>query len=910
MFVAIDDKETLTYIEHAILGRDYFCPLCRDKVSIKRGEERQHCFSHFPGRACSDSWDREYDISEWHREWQQCFPICNQEVVVQLGEIKHRADVLTGKTVIEFQHSALSTDSFNKRNSFYQDLGYKVVWLFDLNEEFKDGSLKKNQEKENCYIWNNPKRTFNKYDLSVGQIELFFQLENEGENCIVKIKEASSDGFKEFFVSDYFDKETFLNYFNCTNGICPEPYREDIKVNEKYLGFKDKYSVELDEQQERAAQSIEGANLILAVPGSGKTTTLIARIGYMVNCLGINGDEILALTYTKKAAAEMEERFHQKYGENAKAHFMTINSLASWIMGLKYSFRPEVIDNNERNKIIRNIYLDVFKKLDYPTENDIKVAGTSITYIKNMMLNPDEQKKLVIWYLEADKIYNKYEEKIKESGKIDFDDQLVKAYEILKKDQDILEFVQGKFKYICVDEAQDTSKIQYEIMKLLVEKNHNIFMVGDEDQSIYRFRAAYPQALLNFKTEFPNPFILKLETNYRSKREIVDLASEFIAKNANRYPKRMISVKGSGGRWDVIDVDNREEQYRRIEDIAKKTNKKTAILYRDNVCAIPLIDRFIKLGISFQLKKMEDVLFFHEHVVNDVRAFLKLSINENDNFSFREIYYKCKIYINKKDANGIFGKMYYEKKNVYQAMKEWLTYNSRNEGQKAIDFEQKIKPLATMKPADALNHIFNNGYGDYLQEKANGLRDFEILLALAREDETIQDFFNHLDRLEKQIVNLDSNNSIVILSTVHSSKGLEYDSVILLDVYDGIFPSGTSDPKTEDEFDQLQEERRLFYVAMTRAKDELTFYRIANKPSSFLLELSPVWGVPLVKLLKENSHDFVAKQISTEKTYIFRNINYPLYDVNEIDIYSGEIKIDTTIVFDEKMLRINDWKKI
>ena len=909
MFVAIDDKETLTYIEHAVLGRDYFCPLCRDKVSIKRGEERQHCFSHFPGRACSDSWDREYDISEWHREWQKCFPICNQEVVVQLGEIKHRADVLTGKTVVEFQHSALSTDSFNKRNSFYRDLGYKVVWLFDLIEEYQNRFIKKSIEKDNCFVWDNPKRTFNKYDLNIGQTELFFQFKDNGENCIVKIKEASIDGFKEFFISDYYDKEAFLNYFNCTDGICPEPYREDIKVNEKYLEFKDKYKVELDGQQERAAQSIEGANLILAVPGSGKTTTLIARIGYMVNCLGIDGDGILALTYTKKAAEEMEERFHQKYGVNAKAHFMTINSLASWIMGLKHSFRLEVIENNDRNKLLRSIYKDFFK-FEYPTENDIKVAGTSITYIKNMMLSPEEQKELVIWYLEAYKVYNKYEEKLQEYGKIDFDDQLVNAYEILKSDKDILEFVQQKYKYICVDEAQDTSKIQYEIMKLLVEKNHNIFMVGDEDQSIYRFRAAYPQALLNFKTEFPNPFILKLETNYRSKREIVDLASEFIAKNANRYPKRMISDKGPGGRWDVIDVENREEQYRRIEAIARNTNKKTAILYRDNVCAIPLIDRFFKLGISFQLKKMEDVLFFHEHVANDIRAFFKLSLNENDNFSFRDIYYKCQLYINKKDANGIFGKMYYEKKNVYQAMKEWLTYNSRNEGQKAVDFEKKIKPLATMRPADALNHIFNNGYGDYLREKGNGLRDFEILLSLAREDDSIQGFFEHLDRLEKKIINLEANNSNVILSTVHSSKGLEYDSVILLDVYDGIFPSGTPDPKNEDEFDQLQEERRLFYVAMTRAKDNLTFYRIADKPSSFLLELSPIWGVPLVKLLKENSHDFVAKHIISSKTYIFRNISFPLFDVNEIDVETGEIFSSVPVLIDDRLLRSPEWRKI
>lgn len=312
MFVAYDKENVPTFIDHAVPGEDYFCPVCKAKMSARRGEFRQHYFAHYPGEACTDSWDRQYEMSEWHRNWQALFPVKNQEVVVQLGDVKHRADVLIGKTVIEFQHSPMSADTFNDRNSFYHNLGYKVVWVFDFIEEFNNGQITKDDNGD-CH-WINPKVTFNKRNIQEGQVDLFFQFNDmDNQSCLVKVLENEENRFDNFAVGAYLSKQDFLDIFLC-NGLYPLPFSALEVENSDYVEFKQKYNVVLDKQQEKAVQTIEGANLILAVPGSGKTTVLITRIAYMVKCRHIDGRSILALTYSKNAVADMNDRYIKKFG--------------------------------------------------------------------------------------------------------------------------------------------------------------------------------------------------------------------------------------------------------------------------------------------------------------------------------------------------------------------------------------------------------------------------------------------------------------------------------------------------------------------------------------------------------------------------------------------------------------------
>lgn len=915
MYIAIDKNNQLCSIDNAVPGRDYYCPVCEHKLSARRGEIRQHCFSHMPSEACSDSWDKEYDMSEWHREWQAGFPLCNQEVVVQLGDIRHRADILTGITVIEFQHSPLSTESFNKRNTFYHDLGYKVVWLFDLTEEYSNFKISfKEKDDKTVFTWSHPRNTFRNYDLSNSNIELFFQITNSDDKCIIKVLPSSNIGFSSFFGSKWLSKHDFLDYFQINNSSYPPPHRKDIKLNTEYLSFKNQYNIWLDPQQERAVEAIDGSVLLLAVPGSGKTTTLVARIGYMVNCKGVDPGKILAITYTTNSAEDMKSRYTAKFGDNKSVSFRTINSLANNIL-TKFSGKKTIAENRVVHNILRNIFKEFFP-YDYPTEGDIKNAATTISYIKNMMLTSEEAIKILIWDKPANEVLTKYQDELSKKYLIDFDDQLVLAYKTLTENSNALKTIQEQFQYICVDEAQDTSKLQYEMIKLIAMNSKNVFIVGDEDQSIYRFRAAYPKGLLNFKNEFPNPFILQLETNYRSTEEIIEIASPFIARNRDRYPKKMNGLKRHGKKSECIMVSDRFSQYDDILEKARNVTSKTAFLYRDNICGLPIADSFLKEGLNFQIRKTEDISFFHDHVVNDVRAFLRLSLNPKDTDAFKQIYSKCGLYIKQKELTGICGKVFHEKKTIFQAVTKWFSYGYRKEGYKGDDLKSIIEPLSNMSPSDAIRSLRDGEYGKYLSEKHTGYGQLEILVALSKDDKTIQDFFMHLENLEKQLHNKKAENNSeanIILSTVHSSKGLEYDTVYIIDVFDGMFPMiAPEDVSPNERYETDQEERRLFYVAMTRAKNNLNFYRICNESSQYMDELFPVKGHTLGFIITTNRSKelIVQNKLSSKTYYLLTTSSGSILKMTEIDLDTGEL-FDTMNPYDIcKLMNSPIWEHI
>ncbi|MGN0612296.1 MAG: ATP-dependent helicase [Porcipelethomonas sp.] len=600
--------------------------------------------------------------------------------------------------------------------------------------------------------------------------------------------------------------------------------------------FISKYNIILNDQQQTAVQAVDGANLLIAVPGSGKTTVLVARLGYMILCRNIPPEKILAMTYTTSAAADMKKRFISAFGRELgeRIGFRTINSVCYEIIRYysRYTGRPafEMIDHKTRTDILRRIYMEITH--EYPTDSDIQGAESVITYIKNMMLTDDGIKHLKSDVPDICRFYKSYDASLKSISKMDYDDQMRYAFPILLKNPPVLKHFQDKFRYICVDEAQDTSKLQHTIIRLLGFSSNNVFMVGDEDQSIYGFRAAYPKALMSFKEDYRNASVMFMEKNYRSTEEIVTAASKFIEKNISRYKKKLTATQGHGDPVCRIPITDRNFQYTLLLDKLRSPGGQTAVLYRDNDCALPLIDLFIRNNIPYRVSKL-NMNFFSHKTAQDVKAFISLAFDHCDIQAFMQIYYKCGFGFSKKAAQTACDKSREKGIAVTKALKRILRDDMRLYSS-ACDFEKFIHSIKKFKPYDALEFI-EKKYGRYLKKNNIGSFRFEILKMLAARETSLRSFMERLDSLPELITgnNTDDSNA-VILSTIHSAKGLEYDTVYLMDVYDGILPSVSKPMDTKDEdFAVYEEERRLFYVAMTRARKKLFILCPESKKCSF-----------------------------------------------------------------------------
>ena len=841
MIVAIDKDFNRIHIEDAVAKQECYCPYCGERLFQKKGEIRRHHFSHMPKSVCKDTWADSYDMSDWHYDWQNSVPKDNQEVLLALGEIKHRADVLIGRTVTEFQRSNMSSKVFSDRNNFYFNLGYKVIWVFDFQEQYASGRLWCEDDKK-TFHWTKPRNTFNLYEILTGQVELFFQIASEEENCLVKIGNISPSGFEEFTVSGWFSKAQFLEYLGIRDGKCAAPDREDLSENEEYRQFCQQYGISLNKQQERAVQAVEGANLLLAVPGSGKTTVLVARLGYMILCKNINPDRILAMTFSKQAAKDMRKRFCKVFGEQLgqRVEFHTIHSVANQIVG-RYAFLarktpPKLLEDNKA------LIIDILKEhlKEYPSDNDIAEAQAAITYIKNMSLSAEEIPEQNFAIDEMEKVYAKYQQVFAAQRLMDFDDQVLYAVRLLKALPQLLAEYHQRYSYICIDEAQDTSKAQHELLRLLVGNRSNIFMVGDEDQSIYRFRGAFPQALIDFKETYANPYILWMETNYRSTPEIVNVAARFIAKNQNRYPKNMVAHRPSGDAVQRIDVASRKKQYAAILEIAKKNPADTAVIYRDNDSAIPLIDLLSKNGLPYRCPKKE-FRFFTNKIVLDVVAFMRLQQNPRDVESFKRICYKSDFYLDKRTVEFACNTVSRRRITFLEALKDQAKRFDKIEWA-VKNFEDYVQKTADLGALEFLRYLDANGYGTYMENNHLDHNKFELLLSLADQNPSVPDFLARLNQLQELTAdNVKDAKTGIILTTAHSSKGLEYDTVYLMDVYDGQFPGSNAIEVLgrKHNMDLIQEERRLFYVAMTRAKNHLNVFAIKGRTTSFVDEILP-----------------------------------------------------------------------
>ncbi len=662
--------------------------------------------------------------------------------------------------------------------------------------------------------------------------------------------------------------------------------------------FERKFPQKLNEQQKEAVQSVEGPVLLLAVPGSGKTTVLVTRLGYMIYAKGIAPEKILTVTYTVAATEDMAARFASLFGTDMadRLTFKTINGICAGIIhtyGRKTGRTPFALLNDE--KVIADTLAKIYQKTErtYATESDLQTVRTLITYIKNSMLTEEEIRELdKTADMKISAIYKEYNTWLRGQKLMDYDDQMVYAYTMLQRFPELLSLYQDKFPYLCVDEAQDTSKIQHAIIALLASKTENLFMVGDEDQSIYGFRAAYPEALLSFEKNHPGAKVLLMEENFRSGAGIVKAADTFIQKNTLRHKKHMRATKDGEEVVKEIAVKTRDDQYRYLAAVAEncaaaqadrvtgnvtaggmsdnvtegragdvtgnvtadradsmtRASHTVAVLYRDHECALPLIDLLERKEIPYRMRNAE-ISFFTHRTVLDVLNIMKLAMHPKDAETFLQVYYKINTYIRKEDALQIARISETQDISVWNAA---VRYHGLSDYTMSSvqNTRMHMQQLLTERGDKAVKRIlYYMGYQEYLERCGLKADKIEILQILGSREDSMAGLLQRLRELQDILMQKETDyNCHFILSTIHASKGLEYDTVYLMDVTDGILPAQmlkNPEKASREERETYEEERRLFYVGATRAKSELYVFT-TGKPHSFCKELlGKEWQITL-----------------------------------------------------------------
>ena len=646
--------------------------------------------------------------------------------------------------------------------------------------------------------------------------------------------------------------------------------------------FIRRFPIQLNQQQESAVQSVEGPVLLLAVPGSGKTTVLVTRLGYMIFCKDIAPERILTVTYTVAATKDMAARFARCFGAEMaeRLEFRTINGIcARVIQYCSWKSGRTAFSLLTDEKRIAAMLAGIYQRIEhsYPTESDLQNVRTLITFIKNRMLGEEE-----IRALEKDaeiqllRIYKAYNAELREHQLMDYDDQMVYAYTMLQRFPWLLEHFQQQYPYICVDEAQDTSKIQHAIIALLASRTENLFMVGDEDQSIYGFRAAYPDALLEFEQHHPGARVLLMEENFRSDASIVRAADRFIQKNTLRHEKHMQPARPKQREIREIPLANRKAQYSYLLKVAedctaayaadqkrraaaaggpqdpagataetasadtRRPRTQIAVLYRDHECALPLIDLLERNGVPYRMRNA-DIGFFTNRVVLDICNIIRLAENPLNTELFMQLYYKLGTYLRKQDAQSIADISQLEGLSVWDVALKHGGLNAYTKG-KVRAIQTHMRNMLKESAGRAVHRIVEYmGYREYMERSEIKDTKLDILRILADQEDSPSHLVDRLEELRQVLKEKPPERDCpFILSTIHASKGLEYDSVYLLDVIDGVLPAQI--PKNlkkaeKSEIEAYEEERRLFYVGITRAKSQLYVFTMKTQHSTFCDEI-------------------------------------------------------------------------
>ena len=632
----------------------------------------------------------------------------------------------------------------------------------------------------------------------------------------------------------------------------------------------------LNDIQKEAVYQTEGPVLILAGAGSGKTRVLTHRIAYLIEEKGVNPWNILAITFTNKAAGEMRERVDQLVGFGSESiwvstfHSACVRILRRFIDRLGYDTNFTIYDTDDQKSLMKEVcrYLQIDTKM-YKE----RALLSAISSAKNEMISPEEYR------LEAEgdfsrkkiaEVYAEYEKQLRANNALDFDDLLVKAVQLFQTQPDVLEYYQERFRYIMVDEYQDTNTVQFRLIQILSSKYRNLCVVGDDDQSIYKFRGANIKNILNFEEEFPDAVVIKLEQNYRSTSTILNAANAVIRNNHGRKDKTLWTENPEGEKLVCRQFDNAYDEADYIAGAIQKKVKEEgasynecAVLYRTNAQSRMFEERFVSTNIPY--KVIGGVNFYARREIKDLLAYLRTIENGRDDLAVRRIINVPKRGIGLTSINRVQEYAIQKEIGFYEALRAAdLIPNigravSRLESFTAL-IEHFKEEAGRMTPLALLNDIIETlDYESYLEEidiedaesrienveeLKSKVASYEESCEQTGEQPTLSGFLEEV-ALVADIDNLDEESDYVVLMTLHSAKGLEFPYVFLAGMEDGLFPSYMT--ITADDPMELEEERRLCYVGITRAMKELTLTcarrRMVrgetqyNKSSRFLREI-------------------------------------------------------------------------
>ena len=600
-----------------------------------------------------------------------------------------------------------------------------------------------------------------------------------------------------------------------------------------------KYQPNLNESQLSAIRHNTGPARVLAGPGSGKTLVLTHRIRYLVDECHVNPANLLVITFTRAAAAEMKSRCFELMGSRcAPITFGTFHSVYFQILRHAYRMKTDVIITEERKQfLLREIANKL--ELDIEDENEF-VQGMigEISLVKGEMLD------LTHYYAKNcseemfRQVYSAYQEALLKEQQIDFDDIMVMCLELLTQRPDILAGWQKRFQYILIDEFQDINLIQYRIARMLAAPEDNLFIVGDDDQSIYRFRGAKPEIMLNFTKDYPNAKEISLTVNYRSHQKIVSAASKVIEHNTVRLKKQITAASKEDGLVTVWPCPTIKEEYERmIERICQYLEEgyspgDIAILFRTNVGQNNLVSKLLEHNLPFTMGSFLPNLFDH-WAVQDILAYMRVAYGSRERRDVLRIINKPNRYVSRSFLSDSYIDFDALKENCGD--KEWLK-------DRIITFEQSLAMIRRMVPYGAIRYIRKAvGYDEYVVEYANyrrldpkevfgvldefesaveGIRTYPALLR------HIKDYAETLKEKMKESKSGEVSKDRIVIQTMHSSKGLEYPIVLLPDMNEGVMPHSRATGEAD-----VEEERRLFYVAMTRAKERLHLFYVRERYS-------------------------------------------------------------------------------
>ena len=607
----------------------------------------------------------------------------------------------------------------------------------------------------------------------------------------------------------------------------------------------------LNMAQQKAAGHFEGPCMVLAGPGSGKTLTIASRIECLIKDYKVRPEEILVITFTRAASYEMQQRFKSIMGgASYPVTFGTFHGVYYGILKWAYGLTSaNILTEEEKYQLIRQILNspDLEMDADIQDEQDyIRDLLAEISKVKNNGVNIHTWKSETCGESFCD-IFKMYEAGRKKLKKIDFADMLVLCLDLFRRRPDILEKWQERFRFILVDEFQDVNRVQYEVLKLLALPENNLFVVGDDDQSIYEFRGASPEIMLRFREQYPDAEQVLLDVNYRSSSNILNGALRVIEHNQSRYRKKIVTEKGKGDCVHVQELKDAGEESRYVIDEIRKLIKEgtahsqIAVLFRTNIDARILAGMMMEDKIPFRMKEYISNIYDH-FIARNIKSYFSLILGRRDRRYFFDIMNCPKRYISRESLENPEGS--FEEMRRFYCDKDWM--------QDRIDqFEWDIQMMEQKTPFAAIQYIRRKiGYDEYLKEYAKSRRIneedlFEILYEIeekAKEFRTIEEWFDYVEQytlaLKMQKEKEKTAQDAVSLMTMHGAKGLEFDAVFIIQSNEGTIPYRKAKMDAE-----IEEERRMFYVAMTRAKRKLVISYIKEKngkvvnPSRFVSEL-------------------------------------------------------------------------